>query len=93
MSGALGQSETDLQGLISNFDVTLGAFATQSAALNTAVGLLPGALTTTDRAFAALDASFPVTRAFALDLIPAVKADTGHHRRRAAVDQAGSRRS
>ncbi len=73
VSGALGQSETDLQGLISNFDVTLGAFATQSAALNAAVGLLPGALTTTDRAFAALNASFPVTRAFALDLIPAVK--------------------
>lgn len=73
VSGALGQSESDLQGLISNFDTTLQAFATQSAALNSAVAQLPGALTTTDRAFAALDASFPNTRGFALELIPAVQ--------------------
>ncbi len=73
VTGALGQSESDLQGLISNFDVTLQAFAVQSAALNSAVAQLPGALTTADRAFAALDASFPNTRAFALALIPAAE--------------------
>jgi len=73
VTGALGQSESALQGFISNFDITLHAFATQSAALNSAVAQLPGALTTTDQALAALDASFPATRSFALALIPAAE--------------------
>jgi virulence factor Mce-like protein len=73
VNAALGQNENDLQGLITNFDITLHAFATQSAALNSAVAQLPGALTTADQALAALNASFPATRAFALDLIPATE--------------------
>jgi len=73
VTAALGQNEGALQGFITNFDITLHAFATQSAALNLAVARLPGTLTTTDNALAALDASFPATRAFASDLIPATE--------------------
>lgn len=73
VTAALGHSESDLQGLITNFDTTLHAFAIQSAALGSAVSQLPATLTTTDQALAALDASFPATRAFALALIPATE--------------------
>ena len=69
---ALSQSEADLQGVVTNLDLTLRAFAIQSQALETTIALLPSALTTTDRALAALDAALPTARSFALDLVPAV---------------------
>ncbi len=72
VTAALSQSEGDLQGVVTNLDITLRAFAVQSQALDTTIALLPSALTTTDRALAALDAALPTARSFALDLVPAV---------------------
>jgi phospholipid/cholesterol/gamma-HCH transport system substrate-binding protein len=65
--------ESALQGLIGNFNTTAGAFAAQSGALTAAVGLLGSTLTNADAAFRSLDASFPATRGFARDFLPAVR--------------------
>lgn len=65
--------EGALQSLIVNFDTTAGAFASQSGALRTAVGLLGPTVTNADAAFKSLDASFPNTRGFARDFLPAVR--------------------
>jgi phospholipid/cholesterol/gamma-HCH transport system substrate-binding protein len=65
--------ESALQSLIGNFNTTAGAFAAQSGALTAAVGLLGPTLTTADAAFKSLDASFPATRGFARDFLPAVR--------------------
>jgi len=73
VTSALSQNEADLQGLITNFDITLQALARQSTALAQSVGLLPGALTNADHAFVNLDNAFPSIRGFALDLIPATE--------------------
>jgi phospholipid/cholesterol/gamma-HCH transport system substrate-binding protein len=73
VSAALALNESSLQGLISNLDTTLAAFASQSGALQTSIGLLPGALSSAQRGFAALNAALPATRAFSLALIPAVR--------------------
>jgi ABC-type transporter Mla subunit MlaD len=73
LSTVLRTRESALQGLIVNFNTTAGAFAAQSGALTEAVGLLGPTLTTADAAFRSLDASFPATRGFARDFLPAVQ--------------------
>ena len=73
VSAALNRHEAALQDLIVNFDATLGAFASQAAPLQQAVAELPGALTSAQRAFAALNGALHATRTFALELIPAVQ--------------------
>jgi virulence factor Mce-like protein len=73
ISIALDVRESDLQGLITNFDTTLGALASQSSNLRAAVNQLPGALVNADHALATLDAALPPARAFALELIPGVR--------------------
>jgi phospholipid/cholesterol/gamma-HCH transport system substrate-binding protein len=73
VSRALALNESSLQGLIVNLDTTLAAFASQAGALQTSIGLLPGALASANRGFAALDAALPPTSAFSLALIPAVR--------------------
>jgi len=65
--------ERALQELIVNFNTTTGAFASQSGALQAAVGLLGPTLTTANAAFESLDASFPPTRAFARAILPGVR--------------------
>jgi phospholipid/cholesterol/gamma-HCH transport system substrate-binding protein len=72
LTTTLRPRERALQSLIVNFNTTAGAFASQSAALTQAVGLLGPTLTTADAAFKSLDASFPPTRGFARDFTPAV---------------------
>jgi phospholipid/cholesterol/gamma-HCH transport system substrate-binding protein len=72
LTTALRPRERALQELIVNFNTTAGAFAAQSSALTQAVGLLGPTLTTANRAFRSLDASFPATRGFARDFTPAV---------------------
>ena len=60
VTGALGQNESDLQGLISNFDITLHAFAIQSAALELGGGVRCRARSPPPIVrFAALDAVVP----------------------------------
>ncbi len=73
LSTKLRTRERELQELIVNFDVTAGAFAAQSGALQTAVGLLGPTLTTANAALESLDASFPPTRAFARAILPGVR--------------------
>ena len=65
--------EGALQSLIGNFNTTAGAFAAQSGALTAAVGLLGPTVANADAAFKSLDASFPPTRGFARDFLPAIQ--------------------
>ncbi|HXE45095.1 MAG TPA: MlaD family protein [Conexibacter sp.] len=73
LSTNLRTHETALQSLVVNFNTTAGALAAQSGALTAAVGLLGPTVTTADAAFKSLDASFPPTRGFARDFLPAVQ--------------------
>jgi len=73
VSKALNRNETVLQDLVTNFNTTMSAFASQSTNLSRAIGLLGPTLTNTDKALVSLNDSFPATRAFALELIPGVK--------------------
>ena len=72
-SGALIRNENALRGLITNFNTTMAAFAAESGNLSTSVRELPGTLATANRALASLNAAFPSTRAFALEIIPGVR--------------------
>ncbi len=73
LSTNLRTHEGALQSLIVNFNTTAGALAAQSSSLTAAVGLLGPTVTTADAAFKSLDASFPPTRGFARDFLPAVQ--------------------
>jgi len=73
LSTNLRTHEGALQSLIGNFNTTAGALAAQSSSLTAAVGLLGPTVTTADAAFKSLDASFPPTRGFARDFLPAVQ--------------------
>jgi ABC-type transporter Mla subunit MlaD len=73
LSTELRGHEPGLQGLITNFNTTAGAFAAQSSALQQAVGLLGPTVTNARDAFVALDKSFPPTRVFAREILPGVR--------------------
>lgn len=70
VSGALNSNENQLKDLLTNFNTTLGVFASQSSNLTAAVGLLGPTLTNANKALVSLNNSFPATRTFALELIP-----------------------
>jgi phospholipid/cholesterol/gamma-HCH transport system substrate-binding protein len=72
VSAALDRDEPTLQDLISNFNTTMAATASQAPALQRAIRLLGPTLTHARAAFADLDRALPATRAFALELIPGV---------------------
>jgi len=73
VSKALDRNEGVLQDFITNFNTTMGSFASQSASLTQAVGLLGPTLTNANKALVSLNDSFPATRRFALELIPGTK--------------------
>ena len=73
VAGALDTNEGALQGLITNLNITTGAFAAQSGNLSATIRLLAPTLRNANRAFAALNAAFPPTRAFAHDILPGVR--------------------
>ncbi len=73
VTGALNVHEQQLSELAPNFNAFFAAFAAQSPSLSAAIAHLPGALRNADRAFVALDASFPPTRAFAEAILPGVQ--------------------
>jgi ABC-type transporter Mla subunit MlaD len=73
VTGALNVHEQQLGEWAPNFNAFLAAFAAQSPSLSAAVAHLPGALRSANRAFSALNASFPPTRAFAQALLPGVQ--------------------
>jgi ABC-type transporter Mla subunit MlaD len=72
-SDALIRDEGALKGLITNFNTTMAAFASESANLRATIRLLPGTLQQANSTLAALDASFPPTRAFAREILPGVR--------------------
>jgi phospholipid/cholesterol/gamma-HCH transport system substrate-binding protein len=73
VSGELARHEDSLKDLITNFNTTMAAFASQSTALRTSIHILPDVLANADRAFASLNASFPPLRQFAVDILPGVR--------------------
>ncbi len=73
LSTNLRGHESELQELLGNFNTTASAFAAQSSSLQAAVGLLGPTVANADAAFKSLDASFPATRGFARDFLPAVR--------------------
>jgi len=72
-TGALIRNENALQGLITNFNTTMAAFASEAGNLRTSIRELPGTLESANRALASLNEAFPSTRAFAREIIPGVR--------------------
>jgi len=72
-TGALIRHEEQLKDLITNFNRTMAAFASESANLQSSIRLLAPTLENANRAFASLNAAFPPTRAFAREILPGVR--------------------
>jgi phospholipid/cholesterol/gamma-HCH transport system substrate-binding protein len=73
VAGALTSNESQLEGLITNFNRTMAAFASEDTNLAATIRELPPTLEKADTAFDALNRSFPPTRAWALEIIPGIK--------------------
>ena len=72
-TGALIRNEVALKDLITNFNVTTGALASESGNLRTSIRELAPTLENANGALASLNASFPATRAFAREILPGVR--------------------
>ncbi|MEA2386660.1 MAG: phospholipid/cholesterol/gamma-HCH transport system substrate-binding protein [Thermoleophilaceae bacterium] len=72
-SSALIRNEEQLKDLITNFNVTMGAFASEAGNLRTSIRELAPTLENANAALAALNAAFPSTRAFAREILPGVR--------------------
>jgi phospholipid/cholesterol/gamma-HCH transport system substrate-binding protein len=70
--GALAANESDLQGLIDNFNVFTGALASQSANLSTTIHLLAPTLRVAHTSLVSLNRTLPPLRTYAIELTPAV---------------------
>ncbi len=70
---ALSRHESSLQDLITNFNITLGALAAEQDNLRETIGLLPDVLEAANPALDELNAAFPPTRAWALEMVPGVR--------------------
>jgi phospholipid/cholesterol/gamma-HCH transport system substrate-binding protein len=70
---ALVKDENALKGLVTNFNVTAGAFAREDVALAAAVPALRDTLRVGYPALGSLDAALPSLRAFAHDALPGVR--------------------
>jgi phospholipid/cholesterol/gamma-HCH transport system substrate-binding protein len=73
VAAALDSREEQLKDLITNFDITTGALASQQASLRETVRLLPRVLTAAGPALDNLNKSFPPTRTFALEVLPGIR--------------------
>ncbi len=73
-SKQLASREVQLQDLVTNFNTTTAATASQSTNLSASIRLLVPTLTNANAAFTSLNAAFPNTRAFAREILPGVKA-------------------
>jgi hypothetical protein len=69
----LGRNEDQLKSLITNFNTTVAATASQASNLRASIRVLGPTLESLDRALDSLNASFPNTRAFAREILPGVK--------------------
>ena len=68
----LGRNDEELRDLVTNFNTTVAATASQATNLSASIRLLGPTLQNADRALDALNASFPNTRAFAREILPGV---------------------
>ena len=73
VTAALSSNEGQLKDLITNFNTTMGALASEEADLSETVRLLPVVLEDAQPALDNLNAAFPPTRAWALAMIPGVE--------------------
>lgn len=71
--GALSSNEAQLKDLITNFNITMGALASEQDNLRETIAELPEVLEAAGPALDNLNAAFPPTRAWALEMIPGVK--------------------
>jgi ABC-type transporter Mla subunit MlaD len=69
----LAKHEASLQDLVTNFNTTMAAFASQASALQTSIHILPDVLQQANNALLHLDNSFPPLRAFAKEILPGVE--------------------
>ncbi|MGH2948259.1 MAG: MlaD family protein [Solirubrobacteraceae bacterium] len=72
-TGALIRNENALQDLITNLNVTMAAFASESGNLRTSIRELAPTLESANAALASLNEAFPPTRAFAREILPGVR--------------------
>jgi phospholipid/cholesterol/gamma-HCH transport system substrate-binding protein len=70
---ALSSRESSLKDLITNFNTTMGALAAEEANLRATIRELPQVLEAARPALDNLNAAFPSTRAWALEMIPGVR--------------------
>jgi phospholipid/cholesterol/gamma-HCH transport system substrate-binding protein len=69
----LDRNESQLQGLITNLNTTMAAFAGESENLSASVRELAPTLRNANAALASLNDAFPPTRAFAREVLPGVR--------------------
>jgi virulence factor Mce-like protein len=72
-SAALTRNEEQLKDLITNFNTTMAAFASESGNLQTSIRELSPTLETANGTLASLNEAFPPTRAFAREILPGVR--------------------
>jgi phospholipid/cholesterol/gamma-HCH transport system substrate-binding protein len=72
-AAGLVRNETQLKDLVTNFNVTMAALASEDTNLSASIRELPATLETANAAFASLNAAFPPTRAFAREILPGVR--------------------
>jgi phospholipid/cholesterol/gamma-HCH transport system substrate-binding protein len=72
-TAALSSREGSLKDLITNFNITTGALAAEETNLSATVRELPKVLEAARPALDNLNAAFPATRAWALEMIPGVR--------------------
>jgi phospholipid/cholesterol/gamma-HCH transport system substrate-binding protein len=70
---ALSTNEGALKDLITNFNITMRALATEGTNLRQTIRLLPRVLEAANPTLDSLNAAFPPTRAWALEMIPGVR--------------------
>jgi phospholipid/cholesterol/gamma-HCH transport system substrate-binding protein len=73
ITAALSSREGQLKDLITNFNITMGALASEEANLRATIRELPRVLEAARPALDELNAAFPSTRAWALEMIPGVR--------------------
>ncbi len=72
-SAALTRNEEQLKDLVTNFNTTMAAFASEAGNLQTSIRELAPTLETANGTLASLNEAFPPTRAFAREILPGVR--------------------
>jgi phospholipid/cholesterol/gamma-HCH transport system substrate-binding protein len=72
-AAGLVRNETQLKDLVTNFNVTMAALASEDTNLSASIRELAPTLETANAALTSLNAAFPPTRAFAREILPGVR--------------------